>query len=383
MAQQQHEPAKIKLGALELGRFIAAVMVMLSHAVPYVNRHAASPAGQVFNAMAFPGSLGVQFFFVLSGFVMASSHHKDFGKLSAVPRFWWRRACRIYPAYWLALLIPIYYLYRGMHLGQSLHLALLDPWAGNDFIEFIPATWTLRFELAFYVMFGLCLLPYIGKPLLALWVGLTVWHCIDPTAQLLHPPYTMPFYWFIHYNAARFVSFMEFYFFAGLAAGFAYAKLRLSRRVSMALMAVSLITFLAMLPTEDWGRNYSSMPGFMLGMAAVIAANILGLAALERSGTIRLGKYALWAGAMSYPIYIFHEPILLLINNNIPLGQYQLPALYACLLATIVTILTATALVTFLYDQPIQRLLRRAGRRKKGQGALPPGPPLGLRPRPH
>ena len=369
-ALQEQGEARIKLGALELGRFIAAVMVMLSHAVPYVNRHAATPSGQVFGAMAFPGSLGVQFFFVLSGFVMASAHHDDFGSLAAVWHFWWRRACRIYPAYWLALLIPAYYLYRGMHPGQTLHLALLDPWAGNDFIEFIPAAWTLRFELAFYIMFGLCLLPYIGRPLLALWVALTIWHCIDPTQPLLlHTPSTMPFYWFIHYHAARFVSFMEFYFFAGLAAGFAYARWRLSRRVSIALMAVSLITFLAMLPTEDWGRNYTSMPGFMLCMAAVIAANILGLAALERNGTIRLGKYAIWAGAMSYPLYIFHEPLLLLINNNIPLGQYHLPALYICLLATITTILTATALVTFLYDQPAQRCLRHVDRRAKKLGS--------------
>ena len=368
-ALQEQGEARIKLGALELGRFIAAVMVMLSHAVPYVNRHATG--GLVFGGMAFPGSLGVQFFFVLSGFVMASAHHNDFGKLAAVPRFWWRRACRIYPAYWLALLIPVYYLYRGMHLGQGLHLALLDPWAANDFVEFIPATWTLRFELAFYVMFGLCLLPYIGKPLLALWVALTCWHCIDPTAQLLHPPSTMPFYWFIHYHAPRFVSFMEFYFFAGLAAGFAYTRWHPGRRVSTVFTVLSLVIFLAMLPTEDWGRNYSSIPSFMLCMAAVIAANILGLGAMERSGAIRLGKYAVWAGAMSYPLYIFHEPILLLINNNIPLGQYHLPALYACLLATITAILTVTALVTFLYDQPVQRLLKRAGRRKKARGSAP------------
>ena len=367
---QEQEQARLKLGALELGRFIAALMVMLSHAVPFVNRHAASPDGLVFGGLAFPGSLGVQFFFVLSGFVMASSHHQDFGSLAAVPRFWWRRACRIYPAYWLALLIPVYYLYRGMHPVETLHLFLADPWVSNDFQEFIPAAWTLRFELAFYFMFGLCLLPYIGKPLLGAWVALTLWHCIDPIQPLLHKPFTMPFYWFIHDRAPRFVSFLEFYFFAGLAAGFIYAKCRLGRRAGIVLMAVSLVTFLAMLPTEDWGRTYSAMPGFMLGMAAVIAAIILALAALERGGVIRLGRTALWAGAMSYPLYIFHEPIQLLINNNTNLGQYQLPALYLCAAGVIATILTVTALVTFLYDQPIQRLLRRVGRGKKAR-ALP------------
>ena len=373
-ARETSGEAKFRFGSLEIGRFIAAIAVMLSHVVPYANGHAVNPGQRLFGGLLFPGPLGVQYFFVLSGFVMASAHIGDFGRLAAAPMFWWRRACRIYPTYWLALCIPAYYLLGAMTPGLTLHLMLLDPWHDK---EYIPAAWTLRYEMAFYIMFGLCLLPYIGKPLLVAWVALTFWHCVDPTLRLLHPRASMPFYWFIHYHASCFVSYLEFYFFGGLAAGVAFAKWRPGRRTSIALLAISCAVFLAILPVEDWGRSYSLMPLFMLLMAIVIGGNILGLALLERHGVIRLGKYAAWAGAMSYPIYLFHEPVLLLvINRTFPWGLHHMLSLYVRCGAMIAVILVVAALVTFLYDQPVQRALRRLTRRLEGKRAFPPGPAL-------
>ncbi len=376
-AVQHGQKGRGTLRTLELSRFIAALMVMLCHVVPYANLHAATPADRVFGAMLFPGSLGVQYFFVLSGFVMASAHYGDFGKLGAVPMFWWRRICRIYPVYWLALCIPGYYLLRGITPAIGLHMALLDPFFDPQGQEFIPTAWTLRYEMTFYIMFGLCLLPYIGKPLLGIWIALTFWHCVDPTLQLLHPPRSMPFYWFIHYHATRFVSFLDFYFFGGLAAGFAYVKWRPGRRAGMALLGVSLAVLLAILPVEDWGYDYSAMPAFIAVMALVIGGNILGLAVMERNGLFRLGGYAGWAGAMSYPLYLFHAPMLLFINNSFPWGPHHMVSLYARFTLICAAIFGVTGLVTFCYDQPLQRALRRLTKSLWSQPAagtpIPPG----------
>lgn len=365
--QRDHAP---KLRSLELGRFIAALAVMLGHVVPSLNQHAASHARLLFGGFGFPAPLGVQYFFVLSGFLMASIHHRDFGKCGAAARFWWRRACRIYPAYWLALCIPVFYLYGAMTPGLTLHLILLDPWSTQDYI---PPAWTLRLEVAFYITFGLCLLPYIGRPLLVLWVGLTFWHCCWMLTLPLHPRWTTPFYNFIQNDLNLFFSFMEFYFFAGLGAGFVYARLRPGRRVSIGLMAFSFALLMVALPVEDWGRSYSAMPLFMAGMGIVLAGNLLGLALLERHGVLRLGNYALMAGAVSYPLYLFHAPVLLVISNSMKMGLYGTPGLYACLAAVATAILAVAFLVTYLFDRPVQRLLRRVGR-KKEQGAAPPLP---------
>jgi exopolysaccharide production protein ExoZ len=352
--------AKIKLGSLEVGRFIAAVMVLLSHVVPYVNNHTAPLSRPVFGNALFPGPLGVQYFFVLSGFVMASTHYGDFGKFSAPLHFWWRRACRIYPAYWLALCIPAYYLFGAMTPGSTLHLAVLDPWHDQ---EYIPAAWTMRFEMAFYIMFGLCLLPYIGKPLLAAWVFVTLCECIFVEFGLIHSPLVLTFLWWVSQHAIRFVALMEFYFFAGLAAGFAYVKLRLAPQIWAGILMAGTLLFCGLLPLEGWGAQYGPSPVFALGMACVLGVAMLGLAGLERAGGFTLGRFAGWLGAMSYPIYVFHEPVLLVISNALPWGQHHTPGLYLRFIAIVAAILTVAALVTFLFDQPLQRFLRRLTRR--------------------
>jgi peptidoglycan/LPS O-acetylase OafA/YrhL len=350
----------VKLRTLELGRFIAAMLVMLSHAVPYVNNHAAGGAAPVFGNMLFPGPLGVQYFFVLSGFVMASAHHADFGRLAAMPQFWWRRACRIYPAYWLALLIPMFYLYRATTPGIALHMVLLDPWYAQ---EYIPATWSLRLEMAFYIMFGLCLLPYIGKPLLAAWVFLALWIWILSAIAPVHPPLLGTLVHVSLLHAADFVSLFEVYFFAGLAAGYAYAKCRFGWRVWAGLLVLGVLLFGSLLPMEGWGVLYGGHPWFVLCMAGALAVLLLGLAGLERASGWRMGRWAGWLGAMSYPIYIFHEPVMLIISNEGHWGQFGAAGLYLHFALLCAAILALAALVSFMFDQPVQRGLRRLTRR--------------------
>ncbi len=349
-----------KLRSLELGRFIAAMLVMLSHAVPYVNAHAAGGAVLVFGNMVFPGPLGVQYFFVLSGFVMASAHYRDYGRLAAVPLFWWRRACRIYPAYWLALCIPAYYLFGAMTPGLTLHMMLLDPWYGQ---EYIPATWSLRFEMAFYIMFGLCLLPYIGRSLLGVWIFVTLWRWKLGYIFPFHVPVLGTLVHVTSVYGSDFVSLFEVYFFAGLAAGYAYAKLHCGWRVWAGLLVLGTAVFFCLLPMEGWGVLYGGGATFAISMALAIGVAVLGLAGLERLGALRLGRWAGWLGAMSYPVYIFHEPVMLVISNELHWGIFGTAGLYAYFALLCAAILGLAALVTFLFDQPVQRALRRLTRR--------------------
>jgi len=53
------------------------------------------------------GHAGVDFFFVLSGFIIFFVHGKDIGKPSRLPHYVWRRFIRIYPVYWAVTLISI------------------------------------------------------------------------------------------------------------------------------------------------------------------------------------------------------------------------------------------------------------------------------------
>lgn len=352
-----------KLGSLEVGRFVAALAVMLSHFTPDIARHAEIPSQHLFGGYICPGPLGLQYFFTLSGFVMASAHYKDFGKFGAVLKFWWRRACRIYPVYWLALCIPIYYLHRALTPQFTLHLFSLEPWDNN---EFIPAAWSLRFEVSFYIMFGLCLMPYVGKPILALWVFLTFWRwCPQSVLPYLHLPIPFALNNLAGYFGDHFVAFFEFFFFAGLAGGWAYRALELGPRTSIILLGCGLLSLAFSLPELNWGAAYGP-PMFMIFTGFVLSSIMLGLAGLERHNILRLGKTASILGAMSYPLYMVHEPLMLVMDQEIPDLKLSLMGLYGLFAFGLAVIFSVAAGVTFFFDKPVQSLLRAVSTGKIG-----------------
>ncbi len=387
-----------KLNTLELGRFIAATVVVATHIIPDADNLAAPGAAPLLGGHGVPGELGVCYFFVLSGFVMACTHQGDFGRLGGALRFWWRRACRIYPLYWLALLIPLHYLYSiittpkvlGLYLlaafagtppaaftlARFLDLFLLSPFANTPWgtTELIPPAWTLRYELAFYLMLGMAMLPYIGKPLLAAWVALVFWHWL-PVAVLawLHvpPPYLLnQAFAALHGRADRFGTPMEFFFFTGLAAGWVFAKYPPGRLWGGALALAGAAGMAGLLPYIDYGITQAS-PMLSLLEGRLLALLILGLGGLERAGVIRLGKWAAMAGMVSYPLYVLHFPVLTMFDVQKQAWHWALSTfqLYALAVAALLGIYALAALATYLFDQPVQRGLRRFSRLVGGRRA--------------
>jgi peptidoglycan/LPS O-acetylase OafA/YrhL len=349
---------KAKLGSLELGRFIAATLVVLSHVAPTVNNYAASPSQKILPHFDV-GPLGVAYFFVLSGFVMASNHAKDFGQVGAMPRFLWRRACRIFPMFWLAMLIPIYYEFSALKPEATAQLLSLVP---LDTGEFLPPAWTLRYEVAFYLVFSLCLLPYIGRKLLALWMVTVLWTW-SPCGVLRHvlpaPPGVLTY--LANSPADHFFNFDEFYFFAGILAGLAFVRFTIPPRIAGLLVGVSAIGFLAGLKHIGWGSQYGS-PDMIIAMGLVTGGLMLSLAQLEQSQTLTIGPFAQTLGAISYPLYILHWSLFWLAAFTLPHLKLQTAGLVALFVAGTLGIFVVATAATFWFDQPVQRWLRKQGR---------------------
>ncbi|WP_110669299.1 acyltransferase family protein [Salinicola halophilus] len=111
------------------------------------------------------GQVGVDIFFVISGFVITVSTR---GKRLSTPRFLLHRLIRVAPAYWLytaltALVIvfasdvmPEYAFSVTGFLKSLLFIPAENP-GGYGYYPILPVGWTLNFEMLFYVVFALSL----------------------------------------------------------------------------------------------------------------------------------------------------------------------------------------------------------------------------------
>lgn len=123
------------------------------------------------------GNLGVDFFFVLSGFIILFAHGRDIGQPKRLKSYLSKRFTRVYPAYWLYTAVFCALVAAGMGSAATLPGSATD-WLSTillvrfDTFELpiVPA-WTLIHEVAFYAVFSLFILNRrLGIAAIILWL---------------------------------------------------------------------------------------------------------------------------------------------------------------------------------------------------------------------
>jgi len=168
-----------KLPALTGLRAIAALWVLLLHFGEAVSATWPRAVRSVFSS----GFIGVDLFFVLSGFILAWNYLQEDGTLSVSRSDFWRaRAARILPAYYISLAIslPMFFLMqfrdgvtpstiRGAIVTGLTSLTLTQSWVTPFSYLWNNPGWSLSVELFFYLAFP----------------GLAVWITRWPLAKLM------------------------------------------------------------------------------------------------------------------------------------------------------------------------------------------------------
>lgn len=169
-----------ELPALTSLRFFAAAYVVVHHLVNVALLHAQGPdadrSATWYLAWATQGHVGVTFFFVLSGFILAWCYHRTFAattdpeRPAARRRFWRARVARVWPlhAAMFVAFVPLAVLEAGLDVTGmwttawqgALNLFLLHAWlpvGGSDGLAdtFNAPSWTLSVEALFYLAFPL------------------------------------------------------------------------------------------------------------------------------------------------------------------------------------------------------------------------------------
>ena len=320
------------------------------------------------------GYLGVDLFFVLSGYLITSlllAEHKE-TKSIGLGGFWARRARRLLPALGLFLLAvalycfffaastelvrdrndalaTIFYIanWRAIAIGQ-------DYWALFQSSSPLEHTWSLAIEEQFYVLWPLIILGVVAwrKHLapMAVFIGSLLVAAASATMMILlyNPANPSRVYFGTDTRAAAIL------FGTALAAGLiAYGPVRTRvGRIALEVLGLIGVAVLGIAWTRlDGESSLLYQGGFVvvgLAATAVIAA-----ASHPEAGVISraLGwRPIVWLGLISYGVYLWHWLVALVINGD-RTGLTGWPLVGLQVFVTLIIALCSY----FLLEQPIRR----------------------------
>ncbi len=300
---------------------------------------------------------GVDLFFVLSGFVFAPYL---FGKPLAPGAFAVRRFFRIYPAYFLALLI-----YFGMAWGEGRELAywwqhLVFAYLQSREMAFYynPVFWSLPSEVEFYLLLPVLAWACAGrhKWVAALGLGALLLRIVLGYAANTQTQNSA--YIWMHHLPGMLLEFL-----LGAAAWW-LSERRLTGRVRALLLVLGLALWLALAAGfaafGDAGINASLARGQMSWLAALaFAAMLVASIGHWQQAPTPLIDAAIWAGRLSYGSYLFHIAALRLLQPyTASLGHFRMTVA-----AALVTLLVAW-LSYSLWENPWRKFGRSLAARR-------------------
>jgi peptidoglycan/LPS O-acetylase OafA/YrhL len=350
-APRRGEP---RLRALDGLRLVAALMVAVYH---YAGRGGdvttawgTSPKSQfpTLSQFATYGCLGVQVFFVISGFVICMS-----GWGRPLKSFFASRAARLLPAYWAAILLvtAVFALpmvtYKALSPSDTLvNLTMLQYPLGVDRV--LGVCWTLWAEVRFYALFALCVvLPGASRRRVILFCA--GWTLAAAITQGAHQPLLD-------------IVFMPEYapFFIG---GVGLYLVHRDRKdvYGWGIVAVSFLIGQHYAVRELW--NAADPNAFAhrttLGIVGVVAFGFVAVAAIALGGLNRANwRWLTVAGALTYPFYLVHEHLGWVVIHALHRSLHLSSAVTFVL--TLASMLLLAWLLNRFVEKPLTPRLRAA-----------------------
>lgn len=331
-------------------RGLAALAVFMHHFFnEYTDRHA------FIAEFAEPGHLGVQVFFVLSGFLITSLLFVERGERSMLRNFYWKRVLRIWPAL-LVYLCAAYTLTVAGTRYVVLSLLFVSNLSSVFRVYEMGPTWTLAIEEQFYLIWPQVV--RVCKVNTVFWLSLWI-YVLSVTLRTLVP---------IFRHDAIALPYTP-YQCDGLALGAVlacqwFAKEELTRpalKVSEFLNSgAALMLWLLLLAIEV--RLYRAPMranlniSIQMTLVTFFAYRLLVLIVLKRSSWTRWLGYRPWVfcGSVSYGFYLYHGIVLERIERV--LGPVNASNCVARLAFGLGSSLAISYLSLQLIELPVRRL---------------------------
>lgn len=337
---------KTRVNEIDLLRFVAALAVVFFH---YAFRGYAADGLSI---MPYPllapvakyGYLGVELFFMISGFVILMT-----AAGGSLRDFFISRTVRLYPAFWtcctltflatLAIGAPRY--------SASLHQYLVNMTMLNGFV-WVPsidgAYWSLFVEIRFYAWVAAVLVIgriHWAQALISLWLLATV------AVEFFWPNANLRYYLITDYSA---------FFIAGAAYYLIWSKGPTLARIAIVTCSWWLAMFESTrgLPGFESHFNTTMSPYVVAGIVTAFFAVML-LVSLRWTGFFGRRRWVL-VGALTYPLYLLHQNIGFMVFN------VAYPTVNAHLLfwTTIAVALVSAYAVHLFVERPISPAMKAA-----------------------
>lgn len=326
-------------------RAIAVLSVLLFHAFPTLIRG---------------GFIGVDIFFVISGFLISSILIKNFKKERfSISEFYARRIVRIFPALiviliaslsfgWLALLADEYTSLGKHTLAGIGFVSNLVLWSESSYFDTAAEAkpllhlWSLGIEEQFYLVWPLILwacwkkrLSILGTILVitALSFALNLYEAANnPTADFYSP-------------GTRFWE---------LLAGALVASILIERKAALpqgyladAASCLGAALIAAGLAFITRAATFPGMFALLPVLGAVLIISAGPKAIINRA--VLSSRLLVWIGLISYPLYLWHWPLLSFAR----IVESETPSLYVRVTAVMMTFLLAWATYLFV-EKPVR-----------------------------
>ncbi|MCG5077826.1 acyltransferase family protein [Paraburkholderia tagetis] len=317
-------PRKIErpdhIDSLDCLRGLSALLVMCYHYREFLNY----VIPHIGNTLFENGRIGVDIFFILSGFVMYTTTQSVKNQL--VLPFLIKRAFRVVPLAWL--LITIIFISEGSANWQAYVLSLMFvPLSNTDAPFFgyniLSPGWTLSYELWFYVMFGTGML--VSKAHRGLAAGAVLLGCVFGLQALSHTPLYLDAYPATTFTGhllvpAQIVSqlssplFLEFLL--GIGVAYLYANCRARWLAVNEKIRSGVYLFFAAYTLSHFFSGYAmghgltrkGLPALAL-FSVYLCADFDGLLNKVKGFIRGPGGAFVFLGRISFSLYIVHEPL--------------------------------------------------------------------------
>ena len=306
------------INSIQFLRGFAALAVVVHHTGGYVKRYFEPTLlfGDYFSL----GFAGVDLFFVISGFIIHFTSENYLNNPSKLKEYLKKRFVRVYPIYWV---ITTVLFVSSWLITIILHKNIFSIGYPNTFSAYIqtytlfplhfainPVTWTLSYELFFYLGFSFLIISKRLWVIPALILAVSLFHL---TVDMPDGNLSYFNFFFSGYNFEFLFGFLIFQF---------YKSVKLPNLLSVFLLVLSFGIIIY------FGYSVSDIDSFKRVLVFGLPSSLILIALLnlEQNEVISFPKFCLTLGDASYTLYLIHFPMMLLMNKLPQIMGYTITA---------------------------------------------------------